>query len=275
MATLRNQLVGYLAELGTEEGCLALEKLVSDFPTTSWLAHALQRGQEQMRRLSWRPVSPHDLFQLGSNPRCWVLDSESHLLAAIIESLERLQEDLAGENLPAQFLWDRDRPKAEKALSDYVAVHLRRDLKESGVVVNREVEIRPGQLTDVLITAIPQRPSPGGREPLRVVIETKGSWNRKLQSDMKDQLRDRYLSKYGSRYGLYLVLWFPSQRRRKDQHPRPDHRRAINTMKAVLMKQAEEFSNPTALLRVFVLDASLPPRRPKRTVVAKARSPRK
>lgn len=54
----------------------------------------------------------------------------------------------------------RQRPKEENAFSDFIKSHLGRDLKERGVIVNREAEIRrsigtsPGERTDIHVDAV-------------------------------------------------------------------------------------------------------------------------
>jgi len=72
-------------------------------------------------------------------------------------------------------------PKNETYLSRYVARFLREDLIGAGVVINREVEIRAGELTDILIDLpIQQLPNGDQRPHVRLVIETKGSWHPEL-----------------------------------------------------------------------------------------------
>ena len=88
-----------------------------------------------------------------------LVQTGDQLLAVVLESLERLQEELQGETPAIRFLWNEDpsrlRPKEESALSDYVKRHLQRDLVQRAIVINREVEIRPagpgvGERTDII-----------------------------------------------------------------------------------------------------------------------------
>jgi hypothetical protein len=134
-------------------------------------------------------------------------------------------------------------------------------LKASGVIVNREVEIRPGQLTDIYVTAVSRDPSDEG-DSIRVVIEVKGAWNRTLSSVMEIQLKNRYLCKYNTHHGLYLDVWFPRSHR---QSPQQVLETGISKLKTTLTKQASEISDEAATLKAFVLDASLPSRRQKRS----------
>jgi hypothetical protein len=94
-----------------------------------------------------------------------LVQSGDQLLEVVIESLKRLEATLQGETPAAQFLWDKTnengwRPKDENSLSDYVKIHLDKDLRQRGVIVNREVEIRHGhgERTDIHVDAIIRGP---------------------------------------------------------------------------------------------------------------------
>ena len=114
-------------------------------------------------------------------------------------------------------------------MSDYVARHLKKDLADRGIVINREVQIRrgrrgemAGQSTDIHVDAVPAQDTPGQLYgPIGVVIEVKGSWNNGLMQDMEGQLRDRYMKNSEYRAGLYVVAhfkatqWIASDRRRQ------------------------------------------------------------
>src|SRR5258708_37673741 len=146
------------------------------------------------------------------------------LLAVVMESLVRLQETLHGETPARIFLWNelpagdesqkRYRPKDENSLSDYIKLHLERDLKQRGIIVHREVEIRraqggkAGERTDLYVEAYVAGPGQMKIDTLTVIIEVKGCWHEKVESAMKTQLVDRYLKDTACRHGLYLVGWF-------------------------------------------------------------------
>jgi hypothetical protein len=97
------------------------------------------------------------------------------------------------------------RPGDEAKLRLLVKEHLDRDLRQRGILLNQEVEIRPGEFLDIYVSAaLPGPPM----ERAAVVIEVKGCWNDGLQTSMEAQLRDRYLAGVSSRHGIYLVGWF-------------------------------------------------------------------
>jgi hypothetical protein len=145
----------------------------------------------------------------------------SDLLDAVTRSLQRLDGELSGSTPQAFTLWNERKgecwPKLEEDLSDVVAKHLSRDLGRIAVV-SREPQIGRGDgYLDLLVEIPGAAPDAGAR----VVIEVKGSWNRKLDTAMETQLVDRYLRPAGARFGLYLVGWFSSPFWEGDDSRRP------------------------------------------------------
>jgi hypothetical protein len=84
-------------------------------------------------------------------------------------------------------------PKDENRFSDYVVRYLKNNLKERGVIVNREVEIRRGERTDIQVDAVRKKPNGDVYDSITVIIEVKGCWNDELNSAMEVQLVNRYL----------------------------------------------------------------------------------
>jgi hypothetical protein len=151
----------------------------------------------------------------------WI-DNEDDLLDLVLESLERFQKSLTGQSLPAvETLWRWDgagqsrsnfQPKDEEALSDDVARWLRADLgTNAGVVVNREVQPRRGNRTDVIVEAVRSGVSPDSDKCV-IVIEVKGCWHPEVKTAIESQLVDDYLRPNGWRCGIYLVGWFVCDR---------------------------------------------------------------
>ncbi|MFE6699187.1 hypothetical protein [Streptomyces sp. NPDC057718] len=177
---------------------------------------ATQTGLWRLRRLARRtalaaaqaqhaPVTPSQLQALAqqSHQRRWVTD-EGHLLALVLEALDRFQFTLRRPNGLSIALWNRSDASAAKAewwpcweedLSDILAVFLMQDIGGHRVVVNREVQLdRPGlagRRTDIQIE-VPAPPD-SGHDPVKVVIECKGCWNSSLPTALEHQLVDRYL----------------------------------------------------------------------------------
>lgn len=196
------------------------------------------------------------------------MQSGNQLLEVIIESLNRLQRRLQGETPAVRDLWDRMpngsyRPVDENELSDYIKRHLDEDLRQRGVIVNREVEIRKGftkgtgERTDIRVDAVASSGSSQLLDRLSVVIETKGRWHLQLMTAMDTQLVNRYLKEHGTTFGLYLVGWFDSPQWD------PEHggqglakKRVMQPTASKLEAQARQLS-AGIVVRTFILNLEL------------------
>jgi len=102
-------------------------------------------------------------------------------------------------------LWDRQaggstfRPIEEDGFSDNVRLCLRRELVESGIVANREVEVARvpgapiGRRTDIRIDALRRSDDGEAYDTITAVIESKGCWNDGLFGALKEQLYGDYM----------------------------------------------------------------------------------
>jgi hypothetical protein len=147
------------------------------------------------------------------------------------------------------------RPGDEAKLRLLVKEHLDRDLRQRGILLNQEVEIRPGEFLDIYVSAaLPG--SPAGR--VAVVIEVKGCWNEGLQTSMETQLRDRYLAGVSSRHGIYLVGWFLCDRwDRGDYRYGKTPKWTLADARANFEAQAARLSVGGLSLRAVTLDLAL------------------
>lgn len=99
---------------------------------------------------------------------------------------------------------------------------------------------------------------PGTVAAIGLVVEVKGCWKQKLETDMQTQLRDRYLQD-GCRCGLYMVGhfqthgWDPKDWRKDEMWSR----RTPNELQQLLLGQASLLSSPSVRLGALVLDGSL------------------
>jgi hypothetical protein len=271
-----NALIASLRQAGTNEACNALRAVRDSHPEQAWLADVVLQAQAAQRRSAWNPPSPLVLRKLLDDRRARFVTSSTQLLDAVCESLDRLAGQLHGE-LPARVnLWNEPnpgifRPRDEEHLSDTVARHLREELRERGIVANREVQIRrrvvsaavggqAGERTDIRVDAA-ALPS-DGREAdiLTAIVEVKGSWNREVQTAMQTQLVDRYLLENRCQTGLYLVGWFQSPGwdaadGRRAQSPWG----AIEEARTNLDAQAAQLTQQGVRhVRAYVLDCALP-----------------
>ncbi len=303
VARLRDSLLERLKRRGTPEACAQVARIARELPTLQWIPRVLQEAQRVARYRTWVPHRVEDLVILVNHPNKRLVRNGEELLDVLVESLQRLQHKLMGETPRCVFLWDEIpssvpnetadrpgdelrpsprpdptkiddllktatkkayRPKDEPRLSDYVKGHLQDDVVDKGIVVNREVEIRPstgqkrGQRTDIHVDVSVQEPCEARFAPVTAIIEVKGCWNRELFSAMKTQLVDRYLKENQCQHGLYVVGWFNCDQwddrdRRKGKSPKL----SVAETQEKLDKQAAELSQDSLLVKAVVLDCAL------------------
>lgn len=157
-------------------------------------------------------------------------------------------------------------------ISDHIRASLKSKLVDSGIVINREVEISHvpgapvGDRTDMKIDAI--RVVGAKRDILTAIFEVKGCWNRERDTAMQEQLIDDYMVRTGARVGFLLVGWFE-----KDGWDPSDHRRdsspagTIDDLQAHLNEQASALSKDGILIRAIVIDYRM--RRPRQNLAVK------
>jgi hypothetical protein len=266
---LRDGILEQLKRRSTFEACDALARAELHLPQHRWLRYHFDDAEVLACSSTWKAQAPRDIITMVADVQRRFVDSSAQLLALVLESLRRLQSKLHGELAAVGDLWNSKGkdwwPKEEEDISDYVARHLREDLAQRNIVINREVQIRrgrrgemPGQNTDIHVDAMPVEGTQAQLYgPVALIVEVKGSWNTGLMQDMEAQLRDRYLKNNECRTGLYLVAHFRAKRWTCD-----DWRRAksdtieIEDLKTQLAAQASALSGGVHI-ESFVLDASL------------------
>ena len=156
--------------------------------------------------LEWRPPSARVLLEMIDDTTRRYVETPDELM---VESLRRLDERLNGCETPvAHLLWDtkgEPSPKDETALSDMIKDHLRTDLLDRRLVINREVEMPPARVgvglrPDIHVTAVG---SDG--DHLAVYIEVKRCNHRNRGSALGKQLVEEYLRPTGNHAGIYAV----------------------------------------------------------------------
>lgn len=273
LGRFRDSIIQTLKVKGTPAACRAIEKIIAQFPNEIWLKWSLEEARKTTRQATWLPPSPTEILMLIANPESRLVRTDEELLDAVIASLRRLQEKLHGSTPMAPFLWDEsaNKPKSENRLSDYVKTHLEADLRTSGVIANREVEIRNskdrglGERTDILVQAFKRDPSTGQAvDKVSVVIESKGCWNNDLDTAMETQLKTNYLAGGGYRCGLYLIGWFYCDRwkeeDKKESSPlkviRNRTNRTLEENRDFFGRQAAELCDENFSIKSFLLDAT-------------------
>lgn len=259
---LRDAILTGLVGLGTPEACKAVRRIANALPNLSWLNWSALQAEDNLRLRTWIPPKPQDIIELAQRADRRIVQSGDQLLDVITESLHRLQEKIGGR---VRLLWDQLdkktqvwRPKEENDLSDFVKIHLDTDLRQRPIIVNREVQVKRGDETDIKVDAIRQD-SGGAPEVYSLIIETKGCWHGEVHTAMKSQLVDRYLKENGFRHGLYLVGWYDCSKwdpAHKSKISIPWS--SIEEAQEALNKQAAALSEEGYVVRAFVLDVRLP-----------------
>jgi predicted NACHT family NTPase len=264
----RDRLIEHLKLRGTPDSAAGMRRIVQTFPQYPWLTWHLMEADRLARFNSWSPLRPVQLFALLADAERRLVQTGEQLLGILDASLKRLQQEMQGETPAAFVLWNElpsgaFRPKIEVRISDHVKLHFVRDIRERGIVVNREVEIRkgtgtkPGEETDIHVDAVVQLPN-GTLDEISAIIEVKGCWNDELMTAMDTQLVERYLKDNACPFGLYLIGWFMC-----DQWDSQDYRRARTPKMTVeeardhFDEQAANLSNSSRKIRAFVLNAAL------------------
>lgn len=274
---LRDTLLNSLSTKGSLPSVRALEDLLDRHPGATTVQAQLRLARESFRKNYWLPIRPAALLELANEPVRRYVRSTGDLLEVIVESLERLNTRLQGETPLAPLLWNevqaehrrRDSviwtPRSEERLSDLVRWHLENDLTVRGLILNREVQIRPGEggaegeRTDIQVDVmIPDTQTTERR--VGVIIEVKGQWNRDLFTAMKDQLVDRYLAQNPGRAGLYLVGFYRCAQWHAGDGRFNKHRRRTRSARQlgeILKVQASELSKVDRPVATFVVEAGL------------------
>lgn len=182
--------------------------------------------------------------------RRWVV-SEGELRETVVEALGRVQEALQAATPAAADVWDTvaRRPKRENELSDWLKRQLDQDLRGRGVVVGREVQIRPGpggkmgEAGDLVIEAVAGE-FVEGAPVVRVTVEVKGCWHPEVDHALRTQLAERYLVPEGERQGVYVVGWFAADDwDTKDWRRKACARRGLAESRSMFAEQAREVSS--------------------------------
>jgi hypothetical protein len=282
IARWRSMLLTSLMNLGTSAALEAIRHAIKALPNERYLPRALREAGAKWREHTWRPITTPQLLVLARDIESRFVDNAVQLAGVVEESLTRFQALLRGETPLVQFLWNeqrsgtttRHRPKTENQMSDLIKVFLDLDLRRRGIIVNREVQIRPtitagtGEVTDIHVDAAAIKNT---RDRITTVVEAKGCWNDELFTAMKTQLRDRYLKENGDASGIYCVGWFQCAGwDGTDPRKRSTRSVTIEQIRRKLEKQAQRLSGLNRISST-VLDVRLP--EPSTVAPSKRRSP--
>lgn len=260
----RDNLLMHLRDRGTPEAVDAIRTIAKALPSDRWLARTRATAEAALRRDQWTPTPLSQLLTLAADHHKVLVNDSASLAAAVAGALEKIQARLTGATPESHYLWDTraGRPKSEDEISDYLLNKLNDSLGASGVIVNREVQIRRtkpsgiGERADLLIEASPVG-DPGTRR-LSLPVEVKGAWNDDLRTAIRDQLVNRYMRDTAATHGTYIVAW-PDLKSWKDK---TDNRRNKvakvdrETIEADLARLAASFAEGGVTVSVVHLDIS-------------------
>ncbi|MBL0387848.1 hypothetical protein JJB07_14500 [Tumebacillus sp. ITR2] len=269
VADYRDGILNYLKQRGTYQACEVICAIMDELPHLEWLTWSLIEARKVARQQTWNPPTSKDILELARHSENRLVQNGDDLLEVLCDTLKKIESKFQGETPIAFTLWNETKkgqykPKDEEEFSDLIKHHLGEDLRNRGVVVNREVEIRSGygtgkgERTDIQVDAIMRNPQSREYDNITVIIEVKGCWNKELKTAIENQLVGRYLQDNQTNHGLYLVGWFVC-----DQWTDEDYRKK-QTPKSTLAEAQDLFETQAIAslksgkhVKTFVMNTAL------------------
>lgn len=265
----REAVLGHLRQGGTKEHMKGLRRIVETIPGIWQLKYWLAEARGEYLQKVCAPPGVAELQRLLASRHGRLIRNAEELRSFLLESLARYEDDLhAGPNPTVPTLWNTGKdpsPKLEDELSDSIARHFRKDLKEYAICAHREVGVRTmkvhpkGESIDIYVTA-PLETSPGEvPSSATVLVEAKGCWNREVWTAMETQLTERYLKNNSADAGIYVVGWYDCEKWKKNQ---PAGRKqckgcSIEEARERLDTQARALSTQGRQVSAFVINTAL------------------
>ncbi|MFF0484995.1 hypothetical protein [Streptomyces sp. NPDC004435] len=279
----RDAVLDHLSSRGTAEAVRLLRELHKEWPDVSIVQRLMHEAQRTYREQSWGRPNAAELRALVQDPRRRLIKDGADLLDLVVSLLKNIQHDLTQGTLPATIFWNETEletlpggkrskqrlwfPKDENLISDYLAYSLRQSLAQSGILIDREVQINrnskgAGDRIDLLLQAPAQAdPAHAPRLPdaplAQAAIEVKGNWHPHLKTAMENQLVDDYLPTLNTRHGLYLIAYFPNDQWTAAERKPPAAGQTPQALGETYNTQADQLSQTRDLdIRAFVLDCT-------------------
>jgi len=216
-----------------------------------WTLHSIERARTSRRTSVWRPPDVSAFVKFLANEGGTFVDDEESLQRAILQSLQRFEEQLYPSRIWR--IWDERKtykPRTEEILQIEIDEHLRAELGR--VVINMETKVQRRDRADIRVEAFPRCKSAAG--PLAVTLEVKLGHSTAVQAKMETQLRDQYLVTLRETHGIYVVGWFFGE------HYRPRtkfQRQSPKEAQSFFDEQARSLSTGGYYIVAKVLDCAL------------------
>lgn len=263
LADWRDHLLRRVIQSGSKSALDALTALVQRRPDLE-LEWSLSALRESHRLHGWMPLTIEELRALQDREGARLVRSNDDLLRVVLEELDAIQGWLTYETPQAFSLWnqappDYQSPKDENTISDWYCHALRLRLRDRGLIINREVEVRRrrqrgvGLRQDLRVEVA----NASASENYVVVVEVKGVWNDGLRSNLGNQLARDYLIDGGLTHGIYLVVSFDAAQVTDTTKRAAILRNQGDDLLGFLEDQSTEFE-PALQIRPVMHDASLP-----------------
>lgn len=262
LADLRRYTLNQIIYRGTEAACEQMKKIVDDLPDRKWLKLKFEEAKEVYIRENWVPLKVDHLLRLASNEKAWLVKNEHDLLHLTLDKLNELQDRLQNQEQSEAINYWNEKPKLipkdENRMSDLIKNYLQDVLVNSGVILNREVEIERGSKTDIHVTAI--IPNEVDFTTIKLVIEVKGCWHKELKTAFRTQLIEQYLHGKGIKAGIYLIGWFKCDRwDTEDYRNKQSPNLAFEEAEEFFVEQGKELKDefPSLLIESKTLNISI------------------
>ncbi len=225
MPGLRDGALSALVNRATPSACVQIQRIIahSQPKRRVWVRWSYRRAMQLRLRKLWSLNAPDVpvVLRLACTPGAVLIRDEDELLAALRDSLDRLQDCMhIGEYPRVVGLWNQPSrtykkpptPKEETFLSDLLHDWFKQDIGAHTIIaVGREPQInRIGRLDLKIEAAVGEEVE---QRMATVIIEVKRCRHPKLLTACQDQLRDQYLLPAKLTHGIYLVGWYGTQRK--------------------------------------------------------------
>lgn len=241
-------------------------ELSKKIPDCSYIKSLWEEMRDKYFRQIWNPPTGSMIVDMVGNSKLTPITNYNQLLDALIDSLYEFEKEMNYSETPlVELLWNTIKgttiPKDEGALSNFLKKYLSYNLRNKGVILNREVEVfhnQGGVKGERLDIKVDLPCESLNNQPITIYIEVKGCWNIGLDISMEEQLVKRYMNNRKCDCGVYVIGWFNCNQwtLREDTRKAPQY--SLQEAKTKFNNQAKQLSEKYGVnVRSVVLDLSL------------------